>query len=107
MSNPRDVGHVGRTDLLDLGDGATAARAIEQPHQRQAVFRRHLFELRVLLVVITLGRATAHGEIVRTHDDGPAVDRAAATEAARRAEVDQLARVVVARVSREAAPFAE
>ncbi len=74
----RYVRHVGRADLLDLGDGATAAGSIEQPHERQAVFRRHLLQLRILLVVIALGRATAHGEIVGAHDDGPAVDRAAA-----------------------------
>ena len=99
--------HVGRADLLDLGDRSAAAGAVQQAHERQSVFPGHLLELCVLFVVIALRRAAAHGEIVGAHDDGPRVDGATSAEAARRPERDQLAGVVVPRLAGEAAPLAE
>ena len=84
--------HISRPDLFDLCDRSAAARAIEQAHEWQPVFAGHPFQLRVLLVVVAFGRAAAHREIVGAHHDRTALDRAAAAQAARCAELHQAPR---------------
>ncbi len=88
----RQVGAARRLDRLDR---AAAARALDQPDDRQAEFRRHPFGHDRLLADGRIRAAAAHGEVVADHHHRSAIHHRAAHHAVGRREGLQVALRVV------------
>jgi hypothetical protein len=75
------------TQHFDGFDRTAAAGAVNQTHDGQAKFVRHLLGHDLLLHDCGVAGATAHGEIVTAHDDRAVIDFATAEDEIRRLKI--------------------
>ena len=61
-------------------DRAAAARTLNHSDERHPVFARHFLGLHQLAVDCSIGRPSAHGEIIALDDDWPALNFRAAKD---------------------------
>ena len=101
------AGEVGGAGRLDGLDRAAAARALDDAHDRQAEFARHLFRHQRLGGDRGVGGAAADGEIVADDNDRPAVDQPAAEHAIRRRERGEVAGGIILGLAGDGADLVE
>ena len=79
--------HVRRAELFERADAATAARALDQAHERDPQRVRRALGPHLFLVDRGVARPAANGEVVAADYDAPPVDEARAADEGRGREV--------------------